>query len=81
MKTFNIHQAKTNLTQLLSRVKLGEEIVIANRGIPIAKLIPFHKPQTRRASLGCDRGRFTVPDDFNQPLPTEVMTAVERQIG
>jgi prevent-host-death family protein len=77
MKTVNIHQAKTNLSRLLSRVELGEEIVISNRGIPIAKLVPFRTSLDRRSSLGQDRGKFVVPDDFNAPLPEDVLIAFE----
>jgi prevent-host-death family protein len=77
MKTVNVHQAKTNLSRLLSQVELGEEIVIANRGVPIAKLVPFHAPSNRRNSLGQDRGRFVVPEDFNASLPEEMLTAFE----
>ena len=33
MKQVNIHQAKTNLSKLLEKIELGEEIIIANRGI------------------------------------------------
>jgi prevent-host-death family protein len=76
METVNIHQAKTNLSRLLSRVELGEEIVIANRGIPIAKLVPF-RALDRRSSLGQDRGMFTLPDDFNAPLPEDILVAFE----
>ncbi|MBW4619098.1 MAG: type II toxin-antitoxin system Phd/YefM family antitoxin [Cyanosarcina radialis HA8281-LM2] len=77
METVNIHQAKTNLSRLLSRVELGEEIIISNRGIPIAKLVPFQALSNRRASLGLDRGRFTVPEDFDAPLPEEILAAFE----
>jgi prevent-host-death family protein len=77
MKNVNIHEAKTNLSKLLSRVELGEEIIISNRGVPIAKLVPFHSPSNRRNSLGLDRGRFVVPEDFNAPLPEEMLTAFE----
>ncbi|MCA2799124.1 MAG: type II toxin-antitoxin system Phd/YefM family antitoxin [Pseudanabaena sp. M051S1SP1A06QC] len=77
METVNIHQAKTNLSRLLSRVELGEEIVISNRGIPIAKLVPFRTSLDRRSSLGQDRGMFTVPDDFNAPLPEDILGAFE----
>ncbi|MBN3906313.1 MAG: type II toxin-antitoxin system Phd/YefM family antitoxin [Nostoc sp. NMS1] len=41
METVNIHQAETNLSQLLLRVEHGEEIIISDRGIPVAKLVPF----------------------------------------
>ncbi len=77
METFNIHYCKTNLSRLLSRVELGEEIIISNRGIPIAKLVPFQSSSNRRSSLGQDRGRFVVPDDFNTPLPEEILAAFE----
>jgi antitoxin (DNA-binding transcriptional repressor) of toxin-antitoxin stability system len=77
METVNIHQSKTNLLRLLSRVELGEGIVISNQGIPIAKLVPFHISSNRRTSLGLDRGRFIVPDDFDAPLPEEILAAFE----
>ncbi len=77
METVNIHQAKTQLSRLLSRVELGEEIIISNRGIPVAKLVPLQPPKSRRQSLGQDRGLFTVPVDFNEPLPEDLLAAFE----
>ncbi|GAB4323141.1 MAG: type II toxin-antitoxin system prevent-host-death family antitoxin [Leptolyngbyaceae cyanobacterium] len=79
METVNIHQAKSNLSRLLSRVEMGEEIIISNRGIPVAKLVPFRPTTHRRDSLGCDRDHFTVPDDFNDPLPEDILAAFEGQ--
>ncbi|MGB3640136.1 MAG: type II toxin-antitoxin system prevent-host-death family antitoxin [Rivularia sp. (in: cyanobacteria)] len=76
MESVNIHYCKTNLSRLLSRVELGEEIVISNRGKPIAKLVPFSTSLDRRASLGQDRGKFVVPDDFNA-LSEEILSAFE----
>lgn len=43
-----------SLAQLLSIVELGEEIIISDRSIPIAKLVPFRNSSNRRASLGKD---------------------------
>ena len=77
METINIHQAKTNLSRLLLRVELGEEIIISNRGVPIAKLVPFRSSLNRRNCLGQDQERFIVPEDFNAPLPEEILTAFE----
>jgi prevent-host-death family protein len=77
METVNIHQAKTQLSRLLSRVELGEEIVISNRGVPVAKLVPLQQPKSRLQSLGRDRGLFTVPADFNEPLPEDLLAAFE----
>jgi len=61
----------------LSRVELGEEIIISNGSIPIAKLVPFRNSSNRRASLGQDRGKFIVPEDFNDPLPKKFLAAFD----
>ena len=76
METINIHEAKTQLSRLLSRVELGEEIIISNRGVPVAKLVPLAQPKSRRQSLGQDRGLFTVPADFNE-LSADLLAAFE----
>ncbi len=38
MKTVNVHEAKSTLSQLLADVEHGEEVVIARNGTPVAKL-------------------------------------------
>lgn len=68
MTQVNIHEAKTHLSQLLSRATLGEDIVIAKAGKPIVRLVPVEEPPQDRI-LGEDEGLFTVPKDFNDPLP------------
>ncbi len=70
----NIHEAKTHLSKLLRRVVGGEEIIIARAGVPIARLVPV-EPKRRPRPLGVDRGRFEVPDDFDAPLPPEILAA------
>jgi len=67
----NIHEAKTHLSRLLEKVAMGEEVIIAKAGTPVAKLVPI-KPARRRFKLGSAKGEFTVPDDFNDPLPKDI---------
>jgi prevent-host-death family protein len=67
----NIHEAKTHLSRLLERVALGEEVIIAKAGKPVAKLVPVDEVPAMR-KLGTAKGEFTVPDDFNDPLPKEI---------
>jgi prevent-host-death family protein len=67
----NIHEAKTHLSRLLERVAMGEEVIIAKAGKPVAKLVPLQKRPKNRL-LGSAKGEFTVPDDFNDPLPKEI---------
>ena len=73
MQTVNIHAAKTHLSRLLDAVADGEEILIARAGKPIARLVPLQstvEPKPRR--LGRLTGKFTVPADFDAPLPEDI---------
>ena len=75
-KEVNTHEAKTQLSQLLKRVALGEEITIASRGKPVAQLVPIRAKEASR-KLGIFQGKFVVPDDFDAPLPEEILDAFE----
>ncbi len=44
----NILEAKTRLSQLIKAVQAGEEVVIANRGAPVAKIVPAAKGPDER---------------------------------
>ena len=76
MAQVNIHQAKTHLSQLLTRAALGEDIVIAKSGKPVVRLVPIEEPPQDR-TLGQDEGLYVVPDDFNDPLPEDILLAFE----
>ncbi|OGQ89411.1 MAG: hypothetical protein A2289_07540 [Deltaproteobacteria bacterium RIFOXYA12_FULL_58_15] len=71
----NIHQAKTHLSKLIERVERGEELVIARAGKPVARLVPIEPRSTRR--FGIDAGVYEVPEDFDAPLPEDVLKAFE----
>ena len=61
---FNVHEAKTKLSQLLDRVEKGEEIVIARNGKPIASLAPL-KPKRSILGVGVgDPNYRDLPDEF-----------------
>lgn len=51
MKTVNIHEAKTTLSQLLAEVERGEEVVIARHGVPVARLVAFQPARAREPGL------------------------------
>ena len=76
MRSINIHEAKTHLSRLVDEVSAGEEIVIAKAGKPLARLIPFRRRASRR-KLGALAGRFSVPDNFDAPLPSDVLDDFE----
>jgi prevent-host-death family protein len=68
MKTVNVHEAKTHLSQLLERAHAGEEIVIAKSGEPYARLVPLQRRAPKREA-GTLKGAVELGDAFFQPLP------------
>ncbi len=74
-KSVGVHEAKTHLSRLLEDVVAGEEVVITRRGQEVASLVPVRGASARW--LGVDRGKFEVPEDFDAPLPDELLAAFE----
>lgn len=73
MGEVGVDEAETNFSQLVERVAAGEEILILRAGEPVARLVPMEHPPERE--LGRDRGKLDVPEDFDAPLPEEVVSA------
>ena len=79
----NAQAAKAQLSRLLARVAVGEEVVISKAGKPIAKLVPYaeaaQKPVKKRVP-GQDAGRIWIAPDFDDPLPDDMLAAFEEDI-
>ena len=72
MKTVNIHAAKTHFSALVEEAAAGEEIIIAKAGKPMARLLPLEKNNVRK-TLGIMKGKIRVSEDFDAPLPPEIL--------
>ena len=75
MRVVNVHQAKTELSRLLARVEAGEDVVIARRGEPVARLVACQARVKRQPDIL--KGKLVVPDAFFDPLPEEELAAWE----
>ncbi len=68
----NIHDAKTRFSKLINQALQGEEIVIARDGKPLIRLVPFsEEPQIRKG--GQFKGLIQISDDFDAPLPADIL--------
>jgi prevent-host-death family protein len=76
MRKVNIYEAKTQLSRLVDEAASGRDVVIARAGRPVARLTRLAKAGGRRR-LGVLDGRFRIPDDFNRPLPDEILRRFE----
>ncbi len=77
---FNIHEAKTHLSQIIEQVESGGEAVIARAGKPVVRLVPIETPPGRRV-LGRLAGQFKIPLDDSQPLPETPAAFIDAMEG
>jgi len=75
----NLDEAKAELPSLVERAAKGEEIVIAKSGTPMAKLVRYESTAGRRA-CGCGKGKIWIADDFDSPLPDDILATLEEPI-
>ncbi len=73
MTTVNMHEAKTHLSRLVDRAAEGEEIIIAKAGKPVARLVAVQKQDLTPRPFGTMRGLIQIADDFDAPLPPDVL--------
>ncbi len=71
----SVHEAKTHLSRLLRRIATGEEVTISRSGKPVARLIPIFDEPVRK--LGLDADRVRIAEDFDAPLPEELLKSFE----
>lgn len=77
MTTVNVHAAKTHFSKLLDQAAAGEEIIIAKAGKPVAKLVPLTPADRPKRKLGALTGKLIIPDDFDAPLPDDILALFE----
>jgi len=69
----NISEAKAQLSALVEKVMVGQEVIIGKAGKPVAKLVRYeHSDQPRRP--GALRGKIKIADDFDE-LPADIAAA------
>ena len=74
MTVVNMHEAKTNLSQLVKRAAAGEEIIVARAGEPVAKIVAYTEPPKQPRVPGSMKGKIWIAPDFDE-LPAEVAEA------
>ncbi len=71
----NISKIEEALPQIITKVEAGEEVLLEKSGEPFAKIIPIRKKGKR--TLGTERGKIWMSDDFMDPLPENIYTEIK----
>lgn len=82
MRTVNIHEAKTHFSELVAAVERGEEIVIARRGQPVARLTTPRAGSAigGKRVLGQWKDRISVDASFFEPRTDEELEEWNRPL-
>lgn len=74
----NVSEAKAQLTKLLQQAEAGEKVFISRRNEPIIELRPVAaKTERPKPRFGLCAGEFIVSDDFDEPLPDDLLRAFQ----
>jgi antitoxin (DNA-binding transcriptional repressor) of toxin-antitoxin stability system len=73
----SVDEMQRNLLAYLQLVENGETFVIVRTGKPVAEIGPVFSSPMRLRPFGLCAGEFTVPDDFDAPLPENIIEEFE----
>ena len=73
----SVDEIKRDLPKFLERIESGEKLVIIKEGRPLAEIEPINQSDSKFRPYGLCDGDFTVPDDFDSPLPEEITKEFE----
>jgi prevent-host-death family protein len=76
VQTVNIYEAKSKLSKLVDLASSGTDVVIARAGKPVARLTAL-KAEKRPLVYGLLEGEGWIADDFNDPLPDDILAGFE----
>jgi len=68
----NMHEAKSTLSRLVADALAGDEVILARAGKPMVKLVPITEKKKPR-KLGIWKGKVKLADDFDAPLPDDLL--------
>ncbi len=76
MEVINIYEAKTRLSQLVDKAAAGEDVVVSRNGKPLVRITQLADAK-RPVKFGVLKGKVRLAQDFNAPLPPEVLAGFE----
>ncbi len=70
-QTVSVDEAQNKLQDLVAQALAGDEVIITERGTPVARLVPVVAPSKKKRVAGLNRGTISTSEDFDEPLSDE----------
>jgi antitoxin (DNA-binding transcriptional repressor) of toxin-antitoxin stability system len=77
MSTISVQEIEHDPLAFLQRVEAGEAFLVVRDDHPVAEVKPLPAPAGQPRPYGLCAGQFTVPADFDQPLPEDILQEFE----
>lgn len=77
MTTLSIEEVKSDLERIIVRVQGGETVIVTRSDHPVAEIAPVSHAAKATRPFGLCKGEFVVPDDFDDPLPDDMIRSFE----
>ncbi|HJT31996.1 MAG TPA: hypothetical protein VJ783_08065 [Pirellulales bacterium] len=77
MTQISVQEIERDPLGFVRHIEAGESLLVVRGDVAIAKIQPVSPVRNLPRPFGLAAGEFTVPDDFDQPLPDEIVTLFE----
>lgn len=77
MTTVTVEEIERDPTGWIRRMEAGESMLVTRDDLPLAEITPVKSQSSKLRPMGLCAGEFVVPDDFDDPLPEEVVREFE----
>jgi len=77
MSTISVQDIQSDPLSFLRRVEAGEAFIVVRGEQPLAEVRPLATVPSQPRPFGLCAGRFTVPADFDRPLPDDTLKEFE----
>jgi prevent-host-death family protein len=77
MIKLNIHEIKRRFSKYVDLVLDGETVIVCRRNVPVAELRAIRQSSRQKPVLGAAKGTFSIPAEFYEPLPEDLLVAFE----
>jgi antitoxin (DNA-binding transcriptional repressor) of toxin-antitoxin stability system len=77
MITLELNEIPDKISELIKLIQEGNSLILTQADQPIAEIKPITGKIKKRRPIGLCEGEFTVPDDFNDPLPDDIIQLFE----
>ena len=79
MNKITVQDIQRDPREFLDRVEAGEFLLLVKDNLPVAEVTPLSSAAGHPRPYGLCEGEFTVPVDFDRPLPEDLLKEFEGQ--